>query len=403
MLNLALHRPSLQSSLLPPWSAGRTCEEDARGANNGQIYGHYGFHTASEPEPWWQVDLGDRFRLRAVALYNRRDMPHRLRRFSVLGSDDGRRWRVLARKADDTVFGADGAPLRIDLPGAPARFVRIRLDGTDFLHFCECQVYGEHPDPARQAQLVAGAEAAARRRAYIAPGRRGRVIDFAGLAVFVDDAAYHPQVIAALDDGYYEAPERAAVARLVAPADRVLEVGTAIGVVSMTAAQITGAEAVMTFDANPDIAADAADNFRRNGLDAIRGRVGLLKSRAAGAGDGETVPFHIDEQFWTSRLNATPDTPGIVRTVRIPVFCLEDAIAAHRATVLICDIEGGEVDLLRDADLSALRLIIMETHYWSAGELAIDRLVRRLVEAGFYPHLDHCQRHVIVLRRHPEP
>ena len=54
--NLAIHKPATQSSI-SAWSHGRTCEEDAAGANDGRISGEAGFHTSTEPNPWWQVDL----------------------------------------------------------------------------------------------------------------------------------------------------------------------------------------------------------------------------------------------------------------------------------------------------------------------------------------------------------
>jgi hypothetical protein len=87
------------------------------------------------------------------------------------------------------------------------------------------------------------------------------------------------------------------------------------------------------------------------------------------------------------------------KTVRIPVFCLELEIAAHKANVLICDIEGGEVELLADADLTGIRLIIMETHYWAAGEAATDAMIRNLILQGFSFHLGVSGHHVSVLRR----
>jgi hypothetical protein len=102
-------------------------------------------------------------------------------------------------------------------------------------------------------------------------------------------------------------------------------------------------------------------------------------------------------------LNASENAPGIVKTVQIPVFCLEDAIAAHKANVIICDIEGGEVELVRDADLSTIRLILMETHYRAAGEVATDAMISKLIADGFSLHLGYSGDHVIVLRRHPRP
>jgi hypothetical protein len=116
-------------------------------------------------------------------------------------------------------------------------------------------------------------------------------------------------------------------------------------------------------------------------------------------GREDVVDFFIDKAFWASRLNASPSDPSIINTVRIPVFCLEDEIDLHRANVLICDIEGGEIDLLTEADLNGIRLVIMETHYWSTGEAAADFMVNRLIMAGFSIHLGLSGHQVIALRR----
>ncbi len=79
----------------------------------------------------------------------------------------------------------------------------------------------------------------------------------------------------------------------------------------------------------------------------------------------------------------------------------EDKIAERRANVLVCDIEGGEADLLTGADLSGIRLIVMETHYWACGRPDIDSMVRFLVHDGFnsYVYFDYTGDHVVVLDR----
>jgi FkbM family methyltransferase len=186
---------------------------------------------------------------------------------------------------------------------------------------------------------------------------------------------------------------------LLRPGDRVLEVGTAIGVVSMAAAAIVGPEAVATYDANPAIVADAKRNFKANGLGRISANVGILRNRAAWSSSETELDFHISRDFWASRLDPGPTTEDIVQIVKVPLVPLEDAIARHRANVLICDIEGGEVDLLTGADLSSIRAILMETHYWSAGRRQIDEMVRYLVGAGFDINLDLVGDHVMVLDR----
>ena len=67
--------------------------------------------------------------------------------------------------------------------------------------------------------------------------------------------------------------------------------------------------------------------------------------------------------------------------------------------MLICDIEGGEVALLSDADLKGLRLVILETHTWAVGEARTDALIRKLMADGFNLDLDVSGRGVAALRR----
>ncbi len=398
--NLALNRLALQSST-SPWSSSPVPEEDAKGANDGHASGEMGFHTAAEPGPWWQVDLGDDFLVRKVVLYNRQHCAHRLRHFSLLKSLDGIEWKVFFRKIDGAVFGAaDALPYVAHIPSDQlARFVRVRLDGYDCLHFSECQVFGERPDAATRERVMKEEALDERARRAIPEGRNGHLTEIGGFTVFVDTSNYAADIIHALDHGYYEGQERHLVTELVRPGDRIIEAGTAIGVVSMVASVIVGTDNVLTFDANPDIVADARHNFRRNGLGGIRSRVGVLTSRSSMASPDETVSFYIDQAYWASRLDASPNTPGIIKTVQIPAFCLEDQIRSHSASVLICDIEGGEVALLAPADLSGIRIIIMETHYWAAGEAATDAMIRKLVMDGFNIHLGYSRDQVLVLRR----
>jgi len=399
--NLALRKPAFQSSV-SRYSIGSTRSEDAKGGNNGHTGGLYGFHTETERNPWWQVDLEDPFLIRRVVIFNRREQAERLKWFTVLGSRDGREWEELFRKTDDHVFGVSSEPFAAEIVGERvARFLRVRLDGHAPLHFIECQVFGEHPDPTHREAMREEEAQAEQVRGWIRDGRRGRVIEIGGFAVFVDDKNYDKNIITALERGDYERGERYIVSQLVTHVDRVIEAGAGIGAVSMTAARIAGAENVLAFEANPDIADDARDNFKRNGFDAIRSKVGILRNRQMFSDPHETVNFYVHKAYWASRLNASPTDSDIVRTVQIPVFCLEDAIRDHHATVLILDIEGAEVELLGHADLSSIRLIIMETHYWVVGEVATDEMVRQLILSGFSIHLGVSYGRLLALRRHP--
>ena len=223
----------------------------------------------------------------------------------------------------------------------------------------------------------------------------GEIARIAGLAVRVA-GHYGPKVKEALRSGGYEKRERKLVEKFVLPVDRVLELGTGVGVVAMAAARIVGAPGVVTYDANPAIVEDAKANFVRNGFEGLEARVGLMANRRQFRPGAQS--FGLDGEFWASRRPA-PGEAGFAQVIETPAFCLEDEIAAFGANVLICDIEGGEVDLLSGADLSAIRLLILETHYWAQGEIATDAMMRELILSGFAIHLEASGDAVLALRR----
>lgn len=394
MGNLALNRPATQSSTCR-WSTDQSAEIDARVANNGDILSPRCFHTALEHNPWWQVDLGDSFLIDRVDVYNRPDKKDPLKRFTLLRSHDGENWIEFFKKTDGTAFAEFFAEIG---PDCLARFIRLRLDGKDVLHFRECQIFGRMAHSDDQQRLLAKDAQFIRDRTMIPEDRNGHISQIGGFNVFVDEDNYGVHVRRALDGGSYEGRERKLALEFLRPGDRVIEVGTAVGAVSMTAASIVGPSNIVAFDANPDIVADARDNFRRNGLGSIKSNLGVLACQRHFKQDSH-LDFYIHKEFWASRLYARADSPGIIKTVKIPMMCLEREIASHNANVLICDIEGGEVDLLTEADLSGIRLIIIETHYWAVGEEATDAMMRNLILQGFSFHLDASGGQISVLRR----
>jgi FkbM family methyltransferase len=406
--NLAAGRPALQSSICE-WSLGTTVQDDASIPVSPNPPPKAYCHTAFEREPWWEVDLGQDAQIQEVQICNRADEPQRLRQFAVFlaFSDSPGKWFEIFRKTSETPLPANEPYVVRPDWACAGRYVRIQLLGEGFLHFRQCQVIGKAADRATvtriQKQMVERSERAIRKqrdlKEELRSGRNGQICTIGAHEVFADSDNYSPTLIRAITGGGYELRERQLIPKLLRPGDRVLEVGTAIGVVSMAAAAIVGPEAVATYDANPAIVADAKRNFKANGLGRISANVGILRNRAAWSSSETELDFHISRDFWASRLDPGPTTEDIVQIVKVPLVPLEDAIARHRANVLICDIEGGEVDLLTGADLSSIRAILMETHYWSAGRRQIDEMVRYLVGAGFDINLDLVGDHVMVLDR----
>ncbi len=136
---------------VPTSSGAVTREEDAAGGCDGVKNGLWGFHTGREERPWWQVDLGREMPLERVLVYNRCDgATERASRLELCLSCDGSSWSVAYRHDGSGFRGVpDGKPLAIGLKGARARFVRVELPGTEFLHLDEVEVYPA-PGPGDQ-------------------------------------------------------------------------------------------------------------------------------------------------------------------------------------------------------------------------------------------------------------
>ncbi len=125
-------------------AAACTTRLDAAGACDGVKTGTWGFCTNRQADPWWQVDLGKTAALDRVVIYNRCDsgMEGRTRRLKVLLSPDGSKWTQVYQHDGKAFFGyTDDKPLSVAMKGAKARFVRIQLPGTEYLHLDEVEVY----------------------------------------------------------------------------------------------------------------------------------------------------------------------------------------------------------------------------------------------------------------------
>lgn len=123
-------------------------EEDAPGACDGVKNGKWGFHTALENDPWWQIDLGLVQPLGRITVYNRCDhTAGRALQLAVLLSDDGRDFQAVYRH-DGTMFlgQPDGKPLVIALDGKHARYIRLQVPGNNCLHLDEVEIYAAGAD-----------------------------------------------------------------------------------------------------------------------------------------------------------------------------------------------------------------------------------------------------------------
>jgi formylglycine-generating enzyme required for sulfatase activity len=166
---------------------------DAAGAVDGIKSGAFGFHTERQKDPWWQVDLQQVHALGRVLVFNRDGAQERARYLTLQVSLDGRTWQDVY-KHDGSLFGGsfDQKPLDIDLQDCSARFVRLQIHDSTWMHLSEVEVYGVTD---RQTNLALGKPA---RQSSVSQWSRRAQADPATVTFGLDDVPMAREVMFSL-------------------------------------------------------------------------------------------------------------------------------------------------------------------------------------------------------------
>jgi FkbM family methyltransferase len=225
--------------------------------------------------------------------------------------------------------------------------------------------------------------------AAAAPDQRF-TFNVAGIALELPRDALTPRVWRALAEGWYEDAELEAVTAVLRPDDVVLELGAAVGVVSAFVARRPGVRRVVAVEANPRLVALARRTHELNGTGAS---VDLVN--AVVTADADEADFYLCEDFWASSMRPVPGA----KRVRLPARSFPSLLAEAGPGVLIADIEGGEAELFRGAQLPGVRAVVMELHPEVVGLEGVARAFAHMASAGLvYDPRPSC-RHVVVFAR----
>jgi len=174
--------------------------------------------------------------------------------------------------------------------------------------------------------------------------------------------------------GDYEVPERRAVSEILRQGDRVLEIGSCVGLVALTAARKVGAANVLSFEPNPDAAAIARENFANNTLPVD------LVNAAVGTSEG-TLTLTISPESWLGASGRRSIDDG--RTLSVPMRAIANVVGEFKPSVLVIDTEGMEEEILPACPLDGLRAIVAEFHPDVIGAAGVARLQAHLHQHGF--------------------
>lgn len=205
-----------------------------------------------------------------------------------------------------------------------------------------------------------------------------------------DSPMMTPERARRINAARYEGQEIAGALEVIRPGDRVLELGAGLGLVGAIAAMNGAPEKVLSFEANPNLIPHINALYALNGL---QDRISVRNEVLISAPDRpDTMTFHIRNSYLGSSL-IDSDTRATT-AVDVPTA---DYAQIHRdfaPTVLLMDIEGGELDFLRHASLDGVRAVVIEFHPGAYGKEGMRECKSVLEKAGFAKVPEHCTRQV---------
>ena len=207
-----------------------------------------------------------------------------------------------------------------------------------------------------------------------------------------DPAILRPRLRKSLRRNAYENKETEAALRVVREGDRVIELGAGLGYMSTLVASKRKIDCVHSFEANPGLIPYLHRGHAATGLGNTHVHHAIL-----GAESG-TVDFHVRENILSSSM-ARFEGEDPPETHQIEVRAADAVFAEIKPTVLLCDIEGAEADLIPLLDLSYLRAAVLELHPQWIGPEGVNKVFSAFIGAGFAYYHRGSQGKVVSFRR----
>ena len=179
--------------------------------------------------------------------------------------------------------------------------------------------------------------------------------------------------------GRYERREVACGLAAIPEGSRILELGAGSGVVGAVLARNTKPAAMLSIEANPVLIDHITRLYAHNGLsETISVRHAVVLSDPAAP---QVMEFFVQNNFLGSGLVSRK--PEKATRVSVPVLGYAALKAGFPHDVIMMDIEGGELDFLRHADLSGVHSLIAEVHKDIYGREGVQEVRRLMGKAGF--------------------
>lgn len=180
----------------------------------------------------------------------------------------------------------------------------------------------------------------------------------------------------------YEVGEARLIQTHLRPGTHVIELGGCVGVISALIRHTIGPDAThVVVEADPDLAPVCGANAAR----AAAPGASILVQAAVAYQDQPTIRFASGHNAHVGHIAGAGETGRDVPVIRLAD--LVQRLPEQGDAALICDIEGGELAMIRQdrASLARFSLIVLETHpdVYADGQADLSALENDLITAGF--------------------
>nr|WP_246723703.1 FkbM family methyltransferase [Rhizobium sp. ARZ01] len=179
--------------------------------------------------------------------------------------------------------------------------------------------------------------------------------------------------------GKYERKEIKAILNCLKGGERVLELGGGIGYVSTVVCKHRNPSSYDVVEASPRMIPVIKDTHELNGVGSARVHHCIATSDKDALERGY-YEFNLGKNFLASSITNIRNTDGVAQ---VPTVSIAKFMEEQKPQVLIADIEGAEVGLLTDVDISCLDRIILEIHPKIVGPAGIKSIFDDMSKHGF--------------------
>jgi len=212
-----------------------------------------------------------------------------------------------------------------------------------------------------------------------------------GVKLRYDSPVYSDFMKERIRTGAYEVQEATELERIIQEGETVLELGAGIGFVTCVIAKNALVKKVISYETNPDLIPIIIETLENNDIEAskyeIRNGVVAVKPRTS------QVDFYVHEHFWASSL---APIQGCKKMVKINVDDFNRVLVDLKPSMIVCDIEGGELELFKKATLTGVKKVYIETHQRQLGRRGMKSLFERFHELDFHYDQHHSKAGVVL-------